>query len=81
MNFSRAAGSASQLNLTLVRPRKESMPVTEEQLATILTQKLGREVTPDEVDEFLHEEIAYKDRFTMHDVLNCGRCRKEGELN
>lgn len=50
------------------------MPVTEEQLAEILSADLGREVTMEEVQDFLHEHYPLHERVKIHDTLSCGRC-------
>lgn len=55
--------------------------LSERELAEFLSIRLGVPVKAEEVDEFLHQEIPYKDRFAMHDVLNCEKCRQEGAMN
>lgn len=53
------------------------MPVNEEELLILLSEQEGREVTPEELQEFLHEHFTYAERIGQHDVLNCDRCKAE----
>lgn len=58
----------------------EHSVLSEEELAKIFGEKLGRVIRVEEVDDFLHEELPYEQRIGMHDVINCPRCRKETKV-
>lgn len=53
------------------------MPVNEMELLKILSEAEGREVTQEELQDFLHEHYTYADRIGQHDVLECDRCKAE----
>ncbi len=53
------------------------MPISEEELQRILSESEGREVTREELQDFLHEHYTYAERIGQHDVLNCDRCKAE----
>lgn len=51
--------------------------MSEQEMADLLSFRLGVTVSVEEVDDFLHGEFPYEQRIGIHDVLNCSRCKKE----
>lgn len=58
----------------------EHSTLSEQELADLLSLKLGVQVKVEEVDDFLHEEFPYEQRIGIHDVLTCDRCRRETKI-
>ena len=58
----------------------EHLKLSEQELADLLSLKLGMQVKVEEVEDFLHDEFPYEQRIGMHDVLSCDRCKKETKV-